>query len=491
MQVFVLSVVVAAAGCTKDNPHACAEGDPCTDPARPFCDLDGLVAGVPGACIAVSCTPGDFAACDANRAIQCNAAGDNYDTVLCERGCDPASDGCRLCNPNETACTNGVTATCDASGAVVEMEPCPLGCFESEPRCRDVDPSNGLAQYLDMTRTAPDLVLTGAARASSISGNVTDGDGTPVAVFSILVPAPPGGVPVRVFIVHSATIEDLAFDGPQTQQEIPAAAIVAHGEIRITGVLDLSPAIPRISPGSRLIGQCVGGGGDYDVQNGSDYIAGSGGGGGVAGGGRGGHIDFLNSGGTAGAAAGLSPTIEPLVGGCAGGGGASGGGALQVVSRSVIRLEPDATLNAAGDGGIAEQGVIGGGGAGGSVLLEAPTIVLGGGAIVAANGGSGATGNTSSAGQPGGLTTSPTPSPGCGSKPPALCGLGGVGGAQGGAASNGGDLTYNNASGVLQWAGGGGGSIGRVRLNTRDATYVKASDVTESPAPSTGTLRTR
>jgi len=202
-----LAVVVAAAvvGCTKDNPRACGDGDPCTDPTAPFCDLDGLVAGVPGACIAVACTPGEFAACDADRAIQCNAAGDNYETVVCERGCDPLSDGCRLCDPNETACTNGITATCDASGAIIDQTPCPLGCFESEPRCRDVDPSNGLSTYLDTARTAMDAVLPDGTVVDTINGTITDG-GTPLPIPSFLVAAPADGVPLRVFVFRTLRI---------------------------------------------------------------------------------------------------------------------------------------------------------------------------------------------------------------------------------------------------------------------------------------------
>jgi hypothetical protein len=485
----VVSVLVFAS-CTKDNPRACAEGDPCRDPALPFCDLDGLIGGVPGACIAVDCTPGAFAACDEDRALQCNAIGDTYETVDCERGCDPARDGCRLCNANETVCVNGVTATCDATGAVVSMEPCPLGCFESEPRCRDVQPSNGLALYLDMTSTGPDVVLTGDARFSTIDGDVFDGDGSTVTIPSFVIQAPPGGVPVRVFVVRSLVVENLAFLGPQTQQVIPAVAVVAHGDIRITGTVDLSPAVPRVAPGSLITGACVGSGGDYDMLNGSEYTAGSGGGGGATAGGRGGNIDSLNAGGAAGVPTG-SDTLEPLVGGCAGGGDASGGGGLQLVSRSAVRIDAAGVINAAGEGGLAEQGVMGGGGSGGSVLIEAPVIVLGTAAAIAANGGSGATGGSPAGGTYGGVTTQPAMAPSCGSRPVHLCGIGGSGGAQGVFAAAGGDLTYVSTSGVLQWAGGGGGSVGRVRLNTADGTYVKASDVVESPVPSLGTLRTR
>jgi hypothetical protein len=42
-----LVLAITLAGCTKDNPRACGPGDPCTDPAFPFCDIDGVVGGLP------------------------------------------------------------------------------------------------------------------------------------------------------------------------------------------------------------------------------------------------------------------------------------------------------------------------------------------------------------------------------------------------------------------------------------------------------------
>jgi hypothetical protein len=103
------ALVVAAAvlaGCTKPNPRSCQDGT-CTDPALPFCDVDGSFANEPQTCIAVDCTPGEFAACRGDLAITCNEVGTDFDLIQCERGCDDALGGCRLCDPNETACTNG------------------------------------------------------------------------------------------------------------------------------------------------------------------------------------------------------------------------------------------------------------------------------------------------------------------------------------------------------------------------------------------------
>src|SRR5690242_14638562 len=84
----------ALAACAKPNPAAhCTDSGTCTDPSFPFCDVDGVIGGEPGTCIAVSCTAGQFAMCDGNNAIVCNANGNNYDTKQCEGICDPMN-GC-------------------------------------------------------------------------------------------------------------------------------------------------------------------------------------------------------------------------------------------------------------------------------------------------------------------------------------------------------------------------------------------------------------
>src|SRR5688572_8858503 len=107
----LFSLVVA---CTKSNPKSCADGA-CTDPRYPFCDVDGALGGDAKECIAVTCTPDEFATCRGDQEIRCNADGNNYDLVQCELGCNAATNGCRLCEPNRTNCTNGTLATCDAN----------------------------------------------------------------------------------------------------------------------------------------------------------------------------------------------------------------------------------------------------------------------------------------------------------------------------------------------------------------------------------------
>jgi hypothetical protein len=237
--ILIATAALALAGCTADNPRACGPGDPCRDPAFPFCDLNGAVAGLPGDCLAVTCTAGDFIACDGDNEIRCDSSGANYSTVMCERGCDPASDGCRLCDPDETACTNGTVATCDSSGAVVSSMACPLGCFENEPRCRQVDPSNDLASYLDLASAGPDITATGQVLINTETGVAYSFDaGGPLDIPTFLIPATTGGVPIRVFVVHSISVEDVAIDRNPTQPS-PALALVAAGDILISGSFDV------------------------------------------------------------------------------------------------------------------------------------------------------------------------------------------------------------------------------------------------------------
>jgi len=145
------------AACTKSNPAKSCEDGTCSDPSFPICDVSGAIDGEAGACVSAACTPDMFVECRGDIEVRCNPDGTNYNIVACDRGCDARADGCRLCDPGETTCTNGKVATCDASGALTSSTLCPLGCFEDEPRCREINPSNGLAQYLDMVPNPPDL----------------------------------------------------------------------------------------------------------------------------------------------------------------------------------------------------------------------------------------------------------------------------------------------------------------------------------------------
>ena len=49
------------------------------------------------------------------------------------------------------------------NGAVEQAIVCPLGCSTTAEKCLDVDPSNGLASYLDAAADGPTLHFTGAS----------------------------------------------------------------------------------------------------------------------------------------------------------------------------------------------------------------------------------------------------------------------------------------------------------------------------------------
>ncbi|MCE9572197.1 MAG: hypothetical protein K8W52_03490 [Deltaproteobacteria bacterium] len=492
--------LAAAAGCSVKDPLFCDATHPCTDPALAYCDTTGAYAPdhIANTCIASPfdaapiCTPGAFDRCDGDTLYRCDATGYAYEPVTCELGCSAAAGACRLCTPSSTACTNGTVASCDANGDVVSSKACPLGCFQDQPRCTDVDPSNGLAPYLDLTTAVGvDLDLTDGAIIDTSTGAIKNGDGSSVVVTNTLIAAPANGVPIRVFIVKSAHLRNVRFES--TARPAPAFALVADGAISVAGSLDATGYIGT-APGVMAAGPCTGSSGTYiNEPNNRTYVMGCGGGGYATSGGAGGGIN--NLGGGAGGAAGqafVNPSLTPLRGGCDGAGygdGAeSGGGAIQFVSRTRIDLGAAATINANGNGGAAPQQTQGGGGSGGGILLEAPEVSLAAGAALVANGGGGA--STDNGGSAGLVAAMGAPGGACAVQT-SRCGAGGVGASANAGPGVGGSADYTNATNAYVTAGGGGGSVGYVRVNTSTATYTKASDVIESPAPSTGTLKTR
>jgi hypothetical protein len=466
-------VLSFALGCsTKKNPLRCADGI-CADPAYPFCDTEGEVAGEPDQCIAVACTPGEVDACRGDQAVTCNAEGTDYDIVQCDLGCDVNIGGCRLCEPNETACTNGTVATCDANGAVTSSEECALGCFEDEARCREIDPSNGLGQYLDMVSDPPDLDLQDAY-FNTTTGEVRDGT-VIVDVPNFYVPGPADGTSIRVFVAGSVKLGKVYAGNKAVMQTDanptgPAFALVARGDISVSGAF-VAPS----SGGGMISPGCTGG-----VLERNDFgsaVASGGGGGGGHGtaGGAGGRASSA-AGGVGGLVAGTGNLI-PLRGGCAGGSDTdfvgTGGGAIQLTSRTSILIE--GVLDVRGANGVpapddtqtVQHTMLWGAGAGGGILLEAPTIELAGAAQLVARGGAGE---------------------GC-TPPTAGCGLPGLGATSTQPATNGGDVE-NTGSGSFT-GGSGGGGLGRIRINTKDQTYSKANTTLEDGLLTVGTTRTR
>lgn len=485
-----LVVVMLAAACTKPNPRSCQDGT-CTDPAFPFCDLDGALAGEEETCIAVACNANEFVACRGDRAITCNTTGTDYELERCDGGCAEAAGGCRLCDPNETVCANGRVQTCDENGAVVASEMCALGCFEDEPRCRRIDPSNALGSYVDMVTTPPSLDLEDAVILTE-SGEIIEA-GVPVTgIPTFLAPASVGAVPIRVFIVQDLQLANVKVSATQLgttgypETTGPALAIVAIGTIKITGRVTVFGGAGGLeSPG------CFGGASvpDYDDINRS-LNPGAGGGGHATAGAIGAEIRFRYAGGVAGGVSGTE-NLSPLRGGCPGGGyggpgnlGSPGGGAFQLSSQKGIEVA--AVIDARG----ATQTALSGGGAGGGLLLEGATITLRANARLIAIGGAGGSGGPGP--DPVVLSDDGLPQAGILCAPPSnYCGNGGAGAAAGISATPGVSAAAStNQTGNVS-SGGGGGGLGRIRINTPDRTYIKANTVVEAGATSVGTLSTR
>jgi adhesin HecA-like repeat protein len=472
MKWLMLGIAVTVAGCTTPNPKSCADGT-CTDPAYPFCDVNGTLGGVPNECIAPVCESETFAECRGDTEVRCNATGDGYEVTRCERGCDPTV-GCLSCEPNQTVCANGAVVRCDAEGGATVVEDCPLGCYENEPRCREVAPSNGLGMYLDMVSTPPDLDLRGGGTIDTTAGTITTAQDVVLDIPTFLVPAPQGGAPIRVFVANDVVLGDVSAksDGPY---EGPALAILARGEILVEGTV-------TVESGDVLRPGCTGSSGLKQVSGQVEKMSGSGGGAHATDGAPGGSVSGNPPvmGGQGGRASG-SDTLVPLRGGCAAGGslatedsipdGARGGGALQLTSRRLVQIGGTIAVNGS-DGDVLLGGVRSGGGGGGGVLIEAPRVDLVGTAAVLARGGTGS-----------GCPANPN-------RPSRSCGTPGAGARQGSEAQAGGDIHYPLPRGGIS-GGGGGGGLGRIRVNTKDGMYATTNLVVLEGAVTAGTLGTR
>ena len=494
----LLGSVLLAAGCTKENPAARCSTGTCIDPAYPFCDVDGALSGSAGSCISVSCTPGDFKACRGDVALTCNAMGNNYDELQCQMGCAPEAKGCKLCQAGQTVCTNGELQTCDANGAVTSSETCPLGCFDAEPRCRNIDPSNGLAQYVDMATNPPDVDVASVGRFNTGTG-VVSVDGPAVTVPSFLIAAPAGGSAVRVFVVHNFHVGMNAYvdsadstttDGGYTTV---ALAIVATGDITIDGTL-------AAMTGASLDPACTGHYGYYTETGGHPQSGASGGGGFATVGGGGTGVEAPGIGGGLGGGTSGTVTLMPLRGGCPAGGvqvdsgtiqkyGTPAGGAVQLSAAGALVV--NGVINADGATGYPAQAGNGhaafGGGAGGGILLEGATVTFGPAAKLLARGGGGGVAN---AVPPSMNNLDANPIPGVHCNPTSIyCGNGGNGAAPGIEAQNGGTAQYSSTQTLS--SGGGGGGLGRLRINTQSGTYTKSSSSVEAGALTTGVVGTR
>jgi hypothetical protein len=426
----VAATILFCADCTRPNPRSCLDGS-CTDPAFPYCDADGQLAGKPDTCIAVSCTPGELIACHEDNELRCNVLGGDYDLVDCALGCIEGA-GCRLCEPNKAACTNGVLATCDSNGTPLTSEVCELGCADAGAACKRIAPSNNLGGIQDLVVNPPKITAVSAV-FNTDDGTVTSA-GLPLSVPTALVPASAPNPAIRVWIVDAIDIDAASFTSTASGPLFgPAVAILARRDIKLHGTISVAHQVGGVLNG------CVGAspGVIVDVPPELRASGGGGGGNGTAGG-RGGSDSA--AGGVAGAASGTAALV-PLRGGCVGGlpgSPATGGGALQLSTSGLIAI--DGRIDIAGAVGGSGPGIdVGGGGAGGSLLLEGAGITITATSVIDAKGGAG-------------FQACTTPSQ--------TCGAAGTGANGTAAATNGGD-----AVATVSRAGGGGGGLGRMRAN--------------------------
>lgn len=279
-----LSVVLLLGACKVYDPLYCDESRPCKDAARPFCDIAGAFPasdGIGNTCIAdpglptpdggaavqldggsdALCEAGQFIQCRESNAEYCNEQGTGSVVVECPAGCSDQM-GCS-CTPGASVCRDEQTIVCNEDGEVEQVDLCPMGCDAAGARCNDLDPSNALASYLDMSGGTNDVILQDGARIDTDTGEIFDGDGTPIAIVSDLVPAPAGGVPVRVLMVNAIDFGSVVVEGDA------AMAVVSNGDIVVRGLLQVvGGSLPaEIDPTCHGLGggACFGGGGGGGV----------------------------------------------------------------------------------------------------------------------------------------------------------------------------------------------------------------------------------
>lgn len=406
----------------------------------------------------------------------CTVPNPNYRPPHSDSGIDATSDAATCTANQPLRCDSGKLARCNGDGSAEVMEPCALGCSETEIRCLDVAPSNGMSVYLDQTSGQLDLNLGVSATINTDTGEVKVGAGAVTAKTDVLAQA--GAPPIRVLIVRSLVANDVVASGTS------ALAIVSNGEIRIDGTFEVSAKGITPGPGAFDDNSCKG---KSQPPGGGGVKSGFGGGGFGTPGGQGGSA--RNAVGVAPRSAGGTisgnATLVPLRGGCSGGAVATGGGggAIQVVSRSRIVI----------GGRLAANGSVAiGAGSGGGILLEAPTVEIGG-RVVANGAGGGNRGDFGCGlGADGGFDG--TPAAGGAGCPlfGGRLGAGGNGAALYVEATAGEDVDISQApvnSDALAQGGNGGGGAGRIRFNTAPGGQRTAGIV--SPNATTGTIATR
>jgi hypothetical protein len=442
-------LLVCGVGCTKKNPAmSCPDGH-CTDPSLPFCDVHGAIDGEPDTCIAVACTPAQFAACDGSNAIVCNSSGNDYETMPCASGCNPSSMACNECTPGDVMCGSNAVNKCDDSGHWMAIETCALSCVDAPmPHCAYLQPRY-LANICDTPASASSLdVVNSGMFDSNTDANCNGGIVTQT-----------GGPEICVVRYGTITIE-----ANQTLTATPhsdigmnrALAFVSDGPLTIAGLLDVSGKGSQCGPGGST------------SFSGGAFMGTSGGGG--AGfktpGGPGATATTDGAAGNGGAST-LDPALlDALIGGSYSYGG--GGGAVTLVScRDTVSVTDTGLIAAGGGGGggglnpgIGGAQGGGGGGTGGYIVLQGIGVSVAG--ALYANGGAGGGGAD---------TTLNGGNPGQDARRSTTCAAGGAARSGSGPGGNGGCLNATpqggfHATAANTAAGGGGGSTGFLQTYT-------------------------
>ena len=342
-------VLVLLAACTKKEDQCTSNAD-CTDPAYPFCDVDGQYPESGGSKNVCTIVPPE---CPVS---QC--------------GCEAGATTCG---------SDNMLTVCDPDGMSATQTACGLGCEVSGTACKTFTPSNGLEPALASAATQPALVIASGSTIDTDSGGITDVDGNVLTAESTLVAQT--GTPIRVFAAQSFVLGSITVTGAHALALVASGDVAINGEARRDG--DESVGGPGANVGSDA---CTGSG----ATNDGNVDTGAGGAGGATTGAPGGGHDVM------GHAGGAPVTgFDTLVGGCAGGSvtftdgvtpvqpGGAGGGAIQIVSASSVHLS--GVISVGGGGG----GPAAGGGGGGLVVIETPVLTMDATGGIAANGGGG------------------------------------------------------------------------------------------------------
>ena len=338
--ILCVALVLGGLACTSPNPKSCSLDHHCSDPSLPFCDEDGSIGGTPGTCIAVGCTANKFEECRGNKALTCNARGDDYELVDCPYGC--GATGCLPCN----------TSDCE----------------------KHIIPKY-LPAVCDQLTALPAVTIS--------QDTMLD---TSVASMCSAVVSQPSGPEICVLRGSTVTIENA-----KTLRVVGSRvlALVADRDFAVHGVLDISgDYYAPNGPGGGILKSgsgagLAGGGAGYRTVGGS------------------GGADSGTGGSANGGAAGASPALvvsllgglQPMVSSSGGPPGAAGGAATLISCRGAVSI--DGIIDAGGGGGAGDY-IDGpplryysasGGGSGGTVVLQGMTVSVSGG--VFANGGGG------------------------------------------------------------------------------------------------------